>query len=142
MRFRQPVCFTIEYIVASSCQCILLNPTNRTLISILFILSIRAPLWRYSFSGNISLWEKLVVLKRTDVVLCREVRHALSPQIRLANWISLGIIVTLLAWMAQRLVSSNRPTMYASLSSCKATTAEDCIFHSVLRSCNTSLTNL
>ena len=34
-----------------------------------------------------------------------------------ASWISLGIIVTLLAWMAQRLMSSMRPTKYASTAS-------------------------
>ena len=33
-----------------------------------------------------------------------------SPLILLASWISFGIIVTLFAWMAQRLVSSNNPT--------------------------------
>ena len=31
---------------------------------------------------------------------------------------SRGIMVTLLAWMAQRLVSSNKPTRYASAASC------------------------
>ena len=36
-----------------------------------------------------------------------------------ANWISLGIIVTLFACMAQRLVSSMRPTIYASAASCR-----------------------
>ena len=36
-----------------------------------------------------------------------------------ARWISLGIIVTLFACMAQRLVSSGRPTNYASAASCR-----------------------
>ena len=36
-----------------------------------------------------------------------------------ANWMSLGIIVTLLACMAQRLASSMRPTTYASAASCR-----------------------
>ena len=36
-----------------------------------------------------------------------------------ANWISLGIIVTLLVCMAQRLVSSMGPTTYASAASCR-----------------------
>ena len=36
-----------------------------------------------------------------------------------AIWTSLGIIVTLFACMAQRLVSSMRPTMYASAASCR-----------------------
>ena len=33
-----------------------------------------------------------------------------SPRMRRASWMSLGMIVTRLAWMAQRLVSSKRPT--------------------------------
>ena len=36
-----------------------------------------------------------------------------------ANWISLDIIVTLLACMAQRLASSMRPVTYASAASCR-----------------------
>ena len=36
-----------------------------------------------------------------------------------ANWMSLGIIVVLLACMAQRLASSMRPTIYASAASCR-----------------------
>jgi len=36
---------------------------------------------------------------------------------------SLGIIVTRLAWIAHKLVSSNRPTRYASAASCNASTA-------------------
>ena len=36
-----------------------------------------------------------------------------------ANWLSLGIIVTLFAWMVQRLASSMRPTIYASAASCR-----------------------
>ena len=42
---------------------------------------------------------------------------------RRASWISFGIIVTRLAWIAHRLVSSKRPTRSASLASCKAPTA-------------------
>merc|ERR1719234_4253 len=66
--------------------------------------------------------------------------QALSPRILLASWISLGMMVTLLAWMAQRLVSSNRPTKYASLASCRAITAELWNLRSVLKSCAISLT--
>lgn len=33
-----------------------------------------------------------------------------SPRMRRANWMSFGMIVTRLAWIAQRLVSSKRPT--------------------------------
>ena len=36
--------------------------------------------------------------------------YARSPRMRLASWMSLGMMVTRLAWMAARLVSSNRPT--------------------------------
>lgn len=36
--------------------------------------------------------------------------YARSPLIRRASWMSLGMIVTLLAWMAHKFVSSNRPT--------------------------------
>lgn len=36
--------------------------------------------------------------------------YARSPLIRLASWMSLGMMVTLLAWIAHRLVSSNSPT--------------------------------
>ena len=36
-----------------------------------------------------------------------------------ANWMSLGIIVTLFACMVQRFMSSMRPTIYASAASCK-----------------------
>ena len=40
----------------------------------------------------------------------RHLPYALSPLILRANWMSLGMMVTRLAWMAQRLVSSNRDT--------------------------------
>ena len=42
-----------------------------------------------------------------------------SPHIHQASWISLGIIVTLLACMAQRFASSMSPTRYASAASCR-----------------------
>merc|ERR1719341_912143 len=60
--------------------------------------------------------------------------QALSPRILLASWISLGMMVTLFAWMAQRLVSSKRPTRYASLASWRAITAELWNLRSVLKS--------
>ena len=59
---------------------------------------------------------------------------------RLASWMSLGMMVTRLAWMAARLVSSNRPTRYASAASCSASTAEDWKRRSVLKSWAISLT--
>ena len=51
-------------------------------------------------------------------------------------------MVTLLAWMAHKLVSSNKPTKYASDASCNAKTAEDWNRKSVLKSWAISLTNL
>ena len=36
--------------------------------------------------------------------------YALSPQICLASWVPLGMMVTCRAWMVHRLVSSNRLT--------------------------------
>ena len=43
-----------------------------------------------------------------------------SPLILLASYKSLDIMVTLLACIAHKLVSSNSPTKYASLASYKA----------------------
>ena len=55
---------------------------------------------------------------------------------------SLGIIVICFAWIAHKLVSSNRPTRYAFTASCKALIAElrNCI--STMRSCAISFTSL
>ena len=50
------------------------------------------------------------------------------------------MMVTLLAWIAHKLVSSNKPTKYASDASCKAKTAEDWNRKSVLKSWAISLT--
>ena len=49
-----------------------------------------------------------------------------APRIRLANWTSFCMMVTRLAWMAHRFVSSKRWTMNASAASCKAWIACDC----------------
>ena len=57
-----------------------------------------------------------------------------SHQILLASCISLGIIVTCLAWIVHKLVSSNRPTIYASMASCKAPMALAWNQRSVLKS--------
>ena len=46
--------------------------------------------------------------------------QARSPLILRASCMSFGIMVTLFAWIAHRLVSSNKLTMYASVASCKA----------------------
>ena len=48
-----------------------------------------------------------------------------SPRILRASWRSLGMMVIRFAWSAQRLVSSKRPTRYASEASCSAPTAVD-----------------
>ena len=55
--------------------------------------------------------------------------------------IALAIIVTRLAWMAARLVSSNSDTMYASVASCSATMAVAWNLKSFLKSPAISLTN-
>merc|ERR1712083_335659 len=52
------------------------------------------------------------------------------------------MMVTRLAWMAQRLVSSKRPTMYASAASWSASTAEDWKRRSFLNSEAISRTSL
>ena len=53
----------------------------------------------------------VVALKRAVCILYAvHGFYARSPRIRRASWISLGMMVTLLAWMAHKLVSSNRPT--------------------------------
>lgn len=43
-----------------------------------------------------------------------------SPRMRRANFMSVGMMVTRLAWMAHKLTSSNRMARYASLASCIA----------------------
>jgi len=68
--------------------------------------------------------------------------YARSPRIRRASCMSFGIIVTRLAWIAHKLVSSNSPTRYASEASCKAKTAELWNLRSVLKSWAISLTSL
>ena len=51
-------------------------------------------------------------------------------------------MVTLLAWIAHKLVSSNNPTIYPSTASYKAYIAELWNLNSVLNSLAISLTNL
>ena len=48
-----------------------------------------------------------------------------SPRSLLASAMSLGMIVTRLAWMAHKLASSNRPIRYASAAVCMANRAVD-----------------
>ena len=57
-----------------------------------------------------------------------------SPRRRRARATSLGWIVTRLAWMAAKLVSSKSETRYASADSCSAMTADDWKRRSVLKS--------
>jgi len=59
---------------------------------------------------------------------------------RRASWMSFGMMVTRLAWMAHKLVSSKRPTRYASDASWSASTAVDWKRKSVLKSCAISRT--
>ena len=66
----------------------------------------------------------------------------LSPLILLASWMSLLIMVTLLAWIAQRLVSSKSDTMYASAAYWSARTAWLWKRTSCLNSVAISLTSL
>lgn len=56
---------------------------------------------------------------------CVPRNHGCSPRMRRASFMSLTVIVTRLAWMAQRLVSTKRPVRYASAASCNARTAVD-----------------
>ena len=60
--------------------------------------------------------------------------YTLSPQIHLASWMSLGILVTLLAWIVHRFVSLNRPTKYASAASCRHIMAADWNCRAVFKS--------
>ena len=53
---------------------------------------------------------------------------------------SFGMMVTRFAWIAHKLVSSNKPTRYASDASCSASTAVDWNRRSVLKSCAISRT--
>ena len=82
-----------------------------------------------------------MVLKRTECFVF-VVIYARSPRIRLASWMSFGMMVTRLAWMAQRLESSKSPTRYASADSCRALIAACWNRRSVLKSCAISLTSL
>ena len=68
--------------------------------------------------------------------------HERSPRIRLASWISFGMIVMCLAWIAHKLVSSKRPTRYASAASCSARIAPLAKLSLPLKSWAISHTNL
>ena len=68
--------------------------------------------------------------------------YALSPRIRRASWISLGMMVTRLAWIAHKFVSSKSLTRYASADSCKPSNAVALKRTSCLKSWEISLTSL
>ena len=80
--------------------------------------------------------------KDRDVCVLWWCLYVLSPRIRLANLMSFGMMVTRLVWMAHRLVSLNRPTIYASTASWRHSMAADWNRRSVLKSWAISLTNL
>ena len=69
-----------------------------------------------AFQGLLLL-EYVVVLKRTEMCVFVVGLYARSPRIRLASWMSFGMMVTRLAWMAHRLASSSKLTRYASVAS-------------------------
>ena len=88
-------------------------------------------------------WDTLGGPEKDQVLcVCGEAFHVHSPQILLANWMSLGKMVTHLAWMAQRLVSSNSPMRYTSATSWSANNAKDWNRTSCATSIVTSLTSL
>ena len=90
-------------------------------------------------------WKTLFVYISTIILHWFRTIHfayARSPLILLASWMSLGMMVTLLAWIAQRLVSSKSPTRYASADSWRARIAADWNLRSVLKSWAISLTSL
>lgn len=60
--------------------------------------------------------------------------QTLSPWMWRASLMSLGMLVTLLAWMVQRLTSSKSPTRYASATSCSSATVEIWNLRPVLKS--------
>ena len=83
-----------------------------------------------------------MVLKRTEMNVFVVGPYARSPWIRLASRMSFGMMVTHLAWMAHRLVSSNSLTRYASAASWRHSIAADWNNRSVLKSWAISVTNL
>ena len=88
-------------------------------------------------------WDALGGPEKDQVLcVCGEAFQVCSPRILLASWMSLGKKVTYLAWIAQRLVSSNSTTRYALAASWSANSAEDWDHISCATSIAISLTNL
>jgi len=79
--------------------------------------------------------------KRSSSPPASETIYDRSPRRRRASWMSLDWIVTRLAWMAHRLVSSKRETRYASTDSWRAPMADDWNRRSDLKSWAISRTN-
>ena len=77
-----------------------------------------------------------------EIIYFLFVPQNLSPLILFANWRSLVMIVTLFPWIAQRFVSSNSDTMYASAASWTANSAWLWNRTSYLNPIAISLTNL
>jgi hypothetical protein len=77
--------------------------------------------------------------QKSELYMCF---HDLPPLIRIANCMSLGIMVTLFACIAHMFVSSNKPTKNASDASCNAKIAVDWNRVSSPNSWAISLTNL
>ena len=69
----------------------------------------------FSLSSKYSLPQSNIIFPAT---------YFLSPLMRRESWISFGMMVTRLAWMAHRFESSFSPTRYASDASCRARTAD------------------
>ena len=80
--------------------------------------------------------------EKDRVVVFVALPQALSPWILHTNWISSGIMVTCLACMAHKLVSSNNKMRYTSAASCNGVIAAGDILNSCPpchRSCTNSL---
>ena len=80
--------------------------------------------------------------EKDHVVVFVDLPKSLSPRILCTSWISFGILVTRLACMAHKLVSSNKKMRYASATSCNAIIAAGNILNSCppcCRSCTNSL---
>ncbi len=80
----------------------------------------------------------LLLLSLPPLFHCRH--HFLSPWMHCASRMSFGMIVTRFAWIAQSLLSSKRPTRYASKASWRARRAMLCIRISDFKSVAISLT--
>ena len=122
--------------------------TYLTCPSLCFYESGRTNQWDQSISiffwvfPNLLSFSIIFSFGRDHVVVFVALPQALSPQILHANWISFGIMVTCLACMLHKMVSSNKKMRYASATSCNAVIAAGDILNSCpphCRSCTNSL---